>query len=167
MRAGDARSDAQRPGPPASLTFFVRLHTMTITKVERAGYATDGGSIYLELSCADGARHNIMFVQELIPIKSSWFHRPKEKNGDVFLDGRNIVGDRTALQELDEAIEAFLSTDTRRAGVRELPKNTLILGDDLKELASKDQVGGERLLLTWARQRLERKLKNDKGEPVS
>jgi hypothetical protein len=136
---------------------------MTITKVEQAHYATDGGSIYLEVSCADGVRHSILFVQELFPIKTSWFGKPKERNGDVVLDGRNIVGDRAALQEVNGAIEAFLSADTRAEGVRELPKNTLILilGDDLKELASKDQVGSERLLLTWARQRLERKLKND------
>jgi hypothetical protein len=127
---------------------------MTFSKIERSGYATDGGSIFLEFSCSDGTRHALELVQEAIPIKG-WF--VKKRNGDVFLDGQNVVKDKATLRELANSIATFLAADTRVAGKRELPKNTTVLGDDLKELMTSDEVGSERLLLTWAQQRLEKK----------
>lgn len=141
--------------PERFIQGLIRLPDMELSRIERFAYALDGGSIYLEFTCVDGTRHGLELVQDRLPITVPC---SRKRNGDILLDGRNIYWNRAALRELHEALGAFIAHDTRTPGQMELPRNTTFLDDDLKELASKDEVGVEQLLLTWARERITRQL---------
>lgn len=125
---------------------------MVISEVVDAGYAMDGGSILLRFRDSRRRRHMLHLTQTLIPLPRRLF-RPR--NGDIHLDTWNITRNAKRLVVLRDAIAAFLANDARPEQAVPLPPNSMVLGDDLNELMTKDEVGWERLLLRWAHERIE------------
>ena len=124
---------------------------MQIDYFHRYDYYTDGGTILLQFECTDGSRHELEIIQTTIPIRK-WFAR--KRNGDVFLNRRKITKDSTSREAVAEAIRRFLDGDSREAGPCDVPRNTIVFGDDLQQIMSLDSVGQEQQVLKWAIERL-------------
>ena len=129
---------------------------MKISDIADCAYATDGGSIAISFRDGAGRRHSLTAVQDLIPIDPSHHENPHWRNGAILLDGEPVA-DPEQLRQLAEALRAQLARIPERYDRVPLPDDTVVVGDDLADYLTRDEMGRRRWLLSEAARRIDAK----------
>ena len=127
---------------------------MELRETVDAAYAMDGGTVAIHFIDDDGQGRGLMAVQDVIPIDPRRETNPHWRNGAILLDDRPVT-DPDQLIQLREGLRACAARLSPGSERMPLPENTLLVGDDLKDYLSRDQVGREQWLLLEAASRID------------